>query len=499
MTDRPETRHREARTAVSLALLMLCTACTVEPDAPTGPPTAPGTTSTDDDPRVQEAPDDVAGIAPALSLEARLVEWDERSLRVAYALRNDGPDPLVVLDDYRTLQIERLDDGRIRLFRGMQDTGNTAFYVPPTIEGRELAPGERAEGTGSRDVPLRLDYADRASERPIDPATDTVEFCIGHGDPDTLAAVRQDDGSYSLNRDPSLQRLSCTVLERAPAPDDGAVSPLDDARWEHTLERALETIGGDARDIAIVAALALDVPDSPSGTADGVTVSGTPETVVYPDGTLGTRTRATCEGGGGFELVRTSDGLERDVVLAERCTLGPFTVDGRVTREIVAATDVPGTTTVRLEDVAIEYGSERLSISQGVYRTRLAYPENVTEWIGTSYRLDEGGEVRTVADLQLEDIGINGTAFDRYLTASFTVAAGWTNDAPLAITTPQSFAGLTVDPQGYFSHGALVLETPDGERLRLDADSGRPGEVLITLERRGTVTSLYRPWPAGLR
>ena len=491
MQNRRESRPNRFPALTVLVLAAACVACGTD-----GPPDDPAGASDRPDDSTPEAPgrEQVPGgeLDTSVVLEASLREWTERRIVVDYTLRNDADTDLVVLDVSRALQIERLEDGRVRLFKGKQDTGLTDFYEAPTIEGRALAPGDSVHGSGTRAVPLMLDYA---FDRSVDIATDAVELCIGHGRTSELVPTRRDDGLYSLNEDLALQRLACTTLERASAPGTDGTSPLGDGDWERTLERVLETVGGEVRDVVLEAASALRLPEASSGAVEEVEV-------IYftlADGTPGTLTRASCGGGGGFELVQTSGDVERVSVEAAGCTLGGRRTDGRVVRTSTGRASFEETTSVMLDDFIVDDGTRRVRVAAGVHTREGGHPTSTSAWSGTSYRLEQGGEVRTVTDLELEDVSIFGSAFDRTLSTSFTVTASWTSHRPLAVTTPRPFGGLTTSETGDFTRGALVLETEDGERLTLEADSGQPGFVLITLERGAAVTSLLRPWPEALR
>jgi len=44
--------------------------------------------------------------------------------------------------------------------------------------------------------------------------------------------------------------------------------------------------------------------------------------------------------------------------------------------------------------------------------------------------------------------------------------------------------------------GRLVLETEQGDRVTIDANSGQDNQALITLENAGATTTEYRAWDA---
>ena len=100
---------------------------------------------------------------------------------------------------------------RVTLFKAKRDTGTTGFESQPTIAGRNISPEQALSGTGSREVPIEIDYPFRPE---VNPQPDVINFCIGYGNADDIIPTTLVDGTYPLNRDLELQLLVCSRLER---------------------------------------------------------------------------------------------------------------------------------------------------------------------------------------------------------------------------------------------------------------------------------------------
>jgi len=276
-------------------------------------------------------------IRPDVTLEATVLEWSDSSMRISYELRNSSSDDIIVLGDQGRLQIQRRADNSPQLLRGKQNTGLVDFVIAPTIAGTALSPAASVMGTGSRPLPLQLDYPITSADVDFtfDPNIDAIEFCVGYGLSTELLPTGDEEGRYSLNQDIDLQQLACTELARdtdssMTDTNDTAVA-LGDDQWQTTLKNTLNLLSNDS-------------------------------------------------------------------------------------------------------------------------------------------------------------------TYDRSLSANFKVLAPWTINAPLSVSVTEPLGGLAVGAAEEFNRGQLILETPNGYRLILDANSGETGSALITFERDGVVMSIMMPW-----
>jgi len=423
-----------------------------------------------------------------VTLSANVRKWDDQSIVVDYTLVNGSDVEIITLDNSNALQIERQPNGRIRLFKGMQDTGETDFEQPPSIDGRTIAASSNATGSGTRLMPLRLDY-DVDSE--VDPATSSVEFCIGHGTANELAAALMSDGLYSLNSHVNTQNLACTTLDRL---DSGELttlnSPLDDGQWEDTLTRAIEMLDGKDPLMAIQSANLLQLPTDTDAMDGPVVIT---DYIFFSTETGGGQvTIATCENGGGFEITDSSEDVGREHINVTDCEIGTWTINGQLKRTVSRDQNLPESTTLEFNNFIAANDVMQISMSSGKYEFQGGHPITTSALLEMSYILESGGETKRVTGMNVVDKSIYGTAFDRTLTASYTVNASWTNNTPLQVSTPIGLSGLTTSQTGSdFTQGSLELFTNDTERLTLDLVNTVDGEVQITLERSGSVTTAY--------
>jgi len=441
---------------------------------------------------LQETIQSDPGLVSEVTLSANVRKWDDQNIVIDYTVMNTSNVEIITLDNSNALQIERQPDGRIRLFKGMQDTGETDFESPPTIDGRTLAAGSNATGSGTRLMPLRLDY-DFDSE--VDPATSSVEFCIGHAPAIELAPALTSDGLYSLNSHVNSQNLACTTLDRMDSGELTAqASPLDDGRWENTLARAIEMLDGNEPLMAIQAANLLQLPDDPDTMVGPVVITGY---LFFSTETGGGQvTIAACENGGEFEITDSSEDFGREHIAVTDCKIGNWTINGNLKRTVSRDQSLPESITLEFENFIASNNAMQITISSGEYKFQDDIPNITTALHEMSYTREPGGETKRVTAMQVEDESFNGTAFDRTLTASFTVNASWTNDTPLNVSTPIALSGLTTSQTGNdFTQGSLELVTDDGSRLTLDLENTVDGQALITLERGGSITTANLPNP----
>jgi len=206
-----------------------------------------------------------------IDFSAGIRTWNDREVVISYELINNSSDELIVLDVSGSLQIERRDDGVIRLFKGKQNTRDTAFDQLPTIEGRPLSRASVIQDTGKRQVPLRLDYA---LEDTVDPNLSSFEFCIGYAPANVLEPTRLNDGSFVLNEGVQSQTLSCQLLQRPVTlpSDESFILSLDN--WSQTLTQVLRTISQPAADTSLLGVHFLDLPERISFTGNTYDVGG---------------------------------------------------------------------------------------------------------------------------------------------------------------------------------------------------------------------------------
>ena len=269
------------------------------------------------------------------------------------------------------------------------------------------------------------------------------------------------------------------------------VSPLDDGRWADTLARAIDILDGKEPLMAIQAADLLMLPADPDATDGPVVIT---DYILFSTETGGGQvTIAACENGGGFEITESSEDVGRDHIDVTDCSIGTWTMNGNLKRTDSRDQSLPESTTLEFENFSASNDTMQITISSGEYEFQNGHPIATATLQAMSYQLESGEEKTSVTSMEVEDASIFGTAFDRALTASFTVNASWTNDAPLHVSTLMALGGLTTSQTGGdFTQGSLELVTDDDTAsLTLDLANTVDGEVLITLERGGTVTTEY--------
>ena len=154
---------------------------------------------------------DTPEMSAELSVDARIRSWTDTEVLIDYEITNTGTLELIVFDVEPEASTGIDDDGTVTLFKAKRDTGTTGFESPPTIAGRNISPEQILSGTGSREVPIEIDYPFRQE---VNPQPEAINFCIGYGTADDIIPTTLVDGTYSLNRDLELQSLICSPLER---------------------------------------------------------------------------------------------------------------------------------------------------------------------------------------------------------------------------------------------------------------------------------------------
>lgn len=300
-------------------------------------------------------------------------------------------------------------------------------------------------------------------------------------------ACANDGESTDLHNDPG---------KTDPLPPTGSLTPLSEEYWEDTLERALEIVGTDIRNILFDAAVALRYPTSSSDAEGGISPTDELLTIVLSDGTPGAQETANCVAGGEFRIVTTSSDFKRALIDADECVLDSWVISGQVER-LASDTEVES---LKFHEFDVGLDNLKVSVSSALYEFDNEDPFYTRSWSGMTYSVEESGRITTVHELELESVDIYGYVFDKSLSMNFTANGPWTSDRPLRVSTPVPFGGLTTSETGRdYTTGKLVLESGDVNRLTLDVDSGEPGRVLITLERDGVVTTFFRPLPDALR
>lgn len=271
-------------------------------------------------------------------------------------------------------------------------------------------------------------------------------------------------------------------------------APLDDGRWADTLARAIDMLDGKDPLMAIQAADLLMLPADPDATDGPVVIT---DYILFSTETGGGQvTFAACENGGGFDITESSDDVGRDHIDVTDCSIGTWTMNGNLKRSDSRDQSLPESTTLEFENFSASNDTMQITITSGTYEFQDGRPITTTTLQAMSYLLESGGETTSITSMEVEDASIFGTAFDRTLNSSFTVKASWTNDAPLYVSTPMALGGLTTSQTGGdFTQGLLELATDESASLTLDLGNTVDGEVLITLERGGTVTTEYLPNP----
>jgi len=406
-------------------------------------------------------------IVSEITIDAKLRHWNDKEILVDYELRNDSDIELVVFDDSFSLQIERLADGAVRLFQGKQDTGDAQFESEPTI--------------------LRLDYSSN-SDRSIDQNLVSFEFCIGFGSLDELLPTRRDDGLYSYNQDLELQRFTCTDLHKPDVTNSGDRSALDEEHWERTLNVVLGAINDAAVVIALRPMKNLAVPQN--DTEGRVELAN----FTLEDGNVGERARVSCLDGGHYDLTTTSAAFGDEFLSADNCVTGAIRIDGQAVRSTRAGDNVGDKHTLSLSDYHYDDGNLDLHFSTGTHKVDNGHPFTNTHMSGMNYRVTTAQNAYAMNNVEWSNQDIWGTAYDRSLTASFSIAAAATLDTAVTVSTPESLHGGLIGGQRRGSLGQLVLESEHGDSLTLDVDGGQQDTAMLTFDRAGVITTEFMAW-----
>lgn len=83
-------------------------------------------------------------------------------------------------------------------------------------------------------------------------------------------------------------------------------------------------------------------------------------------------------------------------------------------------------------------------------------------------------------------------------TTEFTVQADWTADVPLSVYTVQEFQDANLGNGNYLT-GSLVVESPDGQTLTLDADTGDASRYNATLATEDAIIGIVGNWDDSIR
>jgi len=429
-----------------------------------------------------------------VSIDARLRHWTDKELTVDYVFHNQSNADLIVMTGKGfNLQTALLSDGKLRLFQGKQETPNTDFFTAPIIAGQQLSASTSLNYSGTVQVPIQLVYGNNREEL-IDPAIDTFEFCVGYGLKSELEPTRVTDLQYPndlsgqwypFNTGLELQQLACTDLKRPVASTTSGVSSLDTEHWEAALSGVFEVLNDIGLTRAQSYGLSLRVPDNSPERVDVTSFS-------LSDGSGGTQTRVSCSAGGFYNVTETGSASAPVTIDANDCVIGEDIVDGQVTRTTVLKDkDESSVVSMEFRDFRVTTGSNAAQISSGIYEYEEAHPISVDFMRGANFEVTTGTNTVTVTNLDAEDTSFFGTAFDRDLSANFTVIAPWTLNKPLNVTMPRRLGGVVVGGSGN-AFGLLVLAAEQGDRVTIDMDPGQGDLALITLEHAGAVTTEYR-------
>lgn len=465
--------------AMALAVV-LCAACEG--------PTASGPDSTHVRVVATQNRHNVPPVAPQASIEATLRHWTDREILVDYVLHNDSDIELVVFDNSRSLQIERRTDGGVRLLQGKQNTGSASFESAPTIPSRILKPSMSMNGTGSRAIPLQLDYSSDGNWL-VYPNPDSVEFCIGFGSLNDLLPTRDDFGSYSLNQDLELQRFTCTVLKKPSNQTPDNMSSPSDEDWKRTLDVVLGAMNDRAVFIALYPAATLKVPE--------IDTEGRIElaSIVQDNGEIGTQYQVRCPDGGEYHLTTSASAGADEYLTAFDCVFGREKINGQVERSIQVGERGEPVTRVSLSDFSYVDDHVDVHVSKGIYDFDNGYPFSTEVLSGMDYRVKTAGVSYAVSNAEWKVSEMWGDVLDRSINASFAISAASTSNRSVQVNTPVPLAGQAVGAGTGVQNGQLVLAADQQNRLQLDIDSAhQQGAAMLTIERPGVVTTSFVPW-----
>ena len=477
------------RTAV-LTSLLISSACSTEStdnSSPTPITTSPTAGAEIDDEALSTEPDN--NPVTRVMLESRVRLWTDESQRITidYELHNNSDAEIIVLGSTHTLQIDRKADGTVRVLKGKQDTHNANFESPPTIRGQSLMPADSLTGSGSRLLPLRIDYP-TDFDSTVDPSLDSVEFCIGYAIADELLPTRRDDGLYSLNEDLELQKFSCMNLQKQSDQATNSESVLDDEHWRNTLDKSLGLVNDQAINKVMQAMGYLQLPEDDMGGVETIEFS-------LEDGGGGTLQRVLCNDGGHFDVTSSSSATAQVQINASNCLIGSTSIDGTVLRSTYINEFGNESIIQIMRDVYVQDTTKLIHVPTGVSESDDGYPMRTTTLTDLTYSIEDNNETQMMTDVDIHITDFSGTAPDRSVSGSLTVAAPWTLDDQLQVDITV-LRGLPVGSTPEFTSGQLELITGTGDRMLFDANSGldETDAALITLERNGSVTTHFVPW-----
>jgi len=151
-------------------------------------------------------------VAGSVAIDAVVTRWTDAELSISYTLTNNGAFELIVFDVGFSFSTDLVENEQVRLSKAKHDTKGAAYESAPTIEGRNLSPGQTISGSGTERIPINIDFITRPQDGGLTP--ERVELCIGYGNADDIIPTMTPAGTYSLNQDLELQELVCTMLTK---------------------------------------------------------------------------------------------------------------------------------------------------------------------------------------------------------------------------------------------------------------------------------------------
>lgn len=295
---------------------------------------------------------------------------------------------------------------------------------------------------------------------------------------------------YSPDKDLELQRCVDTNLQRNLGPTTSQASSLDENHWEATLSGVLGMLNDRTSFAHIVRKYvgALKVPDKFSH--DIVAI----DTFIHDDGKAGARTHVSCPDGGRYTATETSSSAGLTVFSFDNCVFGSDIVDGYAERSTHVNEFGLTVTSLVFDDFSVVSGARSIRIAGGKYEYDNGYPSEVSMLSGVHYQLVNDGQTITFTNVDATDSSLSYDIFKRSLSAGFNVSAPWTLDQPLTVTMPIRLTGIPIGGPSSNVGGLLLLETEQGDRVTLDANTGLDNRVLITLDHAGAVSTEYQDW-----
>lgn len=430
------------------------------------------------------------GLDTDVVLDARVRRWTDTSERIIidYDLSNNSDTEIIVLGYTHALQTDRKPDGTVRLFKGKQDTGNADFESTPIINGELLGPAASLRGSGSRLLPLKIDYPIDFNSA-VDPTLDSFEFCIGYGLADELLPTRRDDGSYLLNQHLELQRFSCVNLNKPSEQSMHSESVLSDGQWRNILDSVLEIVNDDA---IYWVGQTIEILQYPEDNADVLDIS----LFSSVDGMGGgSETTVRCDNDGHFRLLESTAAVGQLFIHAKDCLIGSTTIDGDVTRSKSMNEFGIESVVETMTNVTVQTATVLVKVSAGTFEKDDGHPQSTTILRDMTYYVEEGNQTRSMSDVNLQTDDFWGTAHDRSVNGNIFVRAPWTAEQDMMVTLT-GLSGLPVNSTREFTAGQIELVTLQGDRLLFEAESGQGGSdtAMITLELGSSVTTHLVPW-----